>query len=64
MFESLKVVLINMVTILVMSAIFATLIFLKIKFFEIKIIGVIIFVHEVINKILSLDPSYIIDVAM
>ena len=53
-----------MVTILMMSAKLATLVFLKIKFFETKIIGVIIFVHEVINKILSLDSSYIIDVAM
>ena len=63
-FESLKIVLRNMVTILMMSAKIATLDLLKIKVFWNKGYDVIIFVHDVINKTLSRESNYIVDVVM
>ena len=51
----------NMVTIL-MSANMATLGLLKIKVFWNKAYDVIIFVHDVTNKMLSHDSNYIVDV--
>ena len=64
--ESLKIALINMVTItiLMMSTKMATLGLLKTKVYWNKGYGVIIFVHDVTNKILSSDSVYIIDVFM
>ena len=47
-----------------MSAKLATLGLLKIKIFHGKGYDAIIFVHDVINKILSCDSSYIVDVVM
>ena len=38
--------------------------FLKINLFQNKAYDVIIFVHDVINKILSHDSNYITDVVM
>ena len=46
-----------------MSAKMATL-DVKIKVFWNKGYGVIIFVHDITNKILSLDSNYIVDKAM
>ena len=63
-FESLKIFLINMVTILMISAKKATLGLLKIKLFWNKDNDVIIFVHDVTNKILLGDLNYIVDVFM
>ena len=63
-FESLHIVLINMVTILMMSAKMTTLGLLKIKVFWNKGYDVIISVHDVTNKILSRDSNYIVDVVM
>ena len=63
-FESLKVVLINMVAILMMSAKLATLRLRKIKVFQNKDCGVITCVHEITNKISSSDSNYIVDVVM
>ena len=62
--ESLKIFLINMVTILMMSAKVATLGLLKIKVFWKKGYGVIISVYEVINKILLRDSNSIVNVVM
>ena len=53
-----------MVTNLMMSAKMATLGFLKRKVFWKKDNGVIIFVHDVINKILFRDSNYIVDAVM
>ena len=53
-----------MVTILMMSAKMATIDLSKIKVFRNKGYDVIIFVHEVTNKILSGDSNYILDVVM
>ena len=53
-----------MVTILIMSAKMATLGYLKIKLFWNKGCEVMISVHHVINKILSCDSIYIVDVFM
>ena len=50
-----------MVTILPMSAKMATLGLLKIKVFWNKGYDVIIFVHDVTNKVLSRDSNYIVD---
>ena len=60
----LSLVLIQIVAILMMSAILATLEFLKIKVFWNKGYEVIIFVHDATNKILSRDSSYLVDVVM
>ena len=63
--ESLKTFLINMVTILTMSAKMATQGLLKIKKgFLRKGYDVIIFVHDVTNKILSCDSNHIVNVVM
>ena len=56
------IALINMVTILMMSAKTAVLGVLKKKIFWSKGCGVIISVHDVTNKVLSLDSNYIVDV--
>ena len=53
-----------MVTILIMSAKMATPGLLKIRVFWNEGYDVIIFVHDVTNKILSCDSNYIIDVVM
>ena len=53
-----------MVVILMMSAKLATLTLLKIKVFSNKDYGVIVSVHDISNKIVSLDSNYIIDVVM
>ena len=53
-----------MVTILMMSAKMATLGFFKINVFRNKGYDVIISVYEVINKSLSRDSKYIVDVVM
>ena len=62
--ESIKIVLIKKVAILVMSAKLATPGLLKIKIFWKKGYDVIIYVHDVTNKILSCDSNYIVDVVM
>ena len=53
-----------MVTILMMSAKMVTLGLLKLKVFYNKGYDVIIFVHDVTNKILSRDFNCIVDVVM
>ena len=53
-----------MVTILMMPAKMATLGLLKMKVFWNKFFDVIISVYDRINKILSCDLSYIVDVVM
>ena len=62
--ESLKIVLINLVTILMISAKMASPCLLKIKVFWNKSYEVIASVHNVTTKILSRDLNYIVDVAM
>ena len=62
--ESLKIVLINMVTILIMSAKMATPGLLKLKIFWDKLYDVIISVHDITNEISSHDPNYFVDVVM
>ena len=62
--RSLKIILINVLTILMMSGKIATLGLLKIKVFRNKGFDVIISVHGVTNKILSRDLNYIFDVVM
>ena len=62
--ESLKIVSINMIIILMMSAKMATPSFLKLKVFSSKGYYVIISVHDVTNKILSVDSNYILDAVM
>ena len=61
-FESLKIVLMKMVTILIMSDKLATKVPLKIKFFWNIGYAVIISIYNATNKILSLDSNYIVDV--
>ena len=63
-FESLKIHLINMVTILMISAKMATLGLLKIKVLWNKGYDVIIFVYDATNKILSSESNFIVDVVM
>ena len=53
-----------MVTILIMSAKMASLDLFKIKVFWNKGYDVIIFVHDVTNKVLSRDSNYVVDVVM
>ena len=62
--ESWKIFLINMVAISMMSTKMATLGLFKIKVFWKKGYDVIIFVYDVINKNLSSDSNYVIDVVM
>ena len=59
-YESLRVVLINVVAILMMPAKLATLGLLKIKANWNKGYDVINSVHDVTNKILSRDSNYIV----
>ena len=56
-FESLNIFLINMVTMLMLSAKLATPGLLKIKTFQNKGYAVIILDYDVSNKILSLDSN-------
>ena len=58
------VVLVNMVTIFIMSVKLATLGLLKLKVFQNKGYDVITFVHDVINKILSRNSNFIADMVM
>ena len=60
----LKVVLINMVTILMMSARLATLGLLNLKVFWNKGYDVIISGHDVTSKIFSHDFNYTVDVVI
>ena len=62
--ENLRIFLINMVTVLMMSAKMSTPGLLKINFSWNTGYEVIISVHEVTNKILSRDSNYIVDVVM
>ena len=62
--ESLKIVLIKKVIVLLMSANVATPGLLKIKVFWNKGYKVIIYVHDITNKMLSRDSNYIVDVVM
>ena len=62
--ESVVIVLINMVTILMMSTKITTPGLLKIRVFWNNGYDVIISVHDVTNKILSRDSNYIVDVVM
>ena len=62
--ESLKIVLINMVTILMMSVKIATLGLRKIKEFWTKGYDVIISVCDAFNKVLSGDLICVVDVVM
>ena len=64
LFDPLKVVLINMVAILMMSAKLATLGLFKIKLFRNKGYDVITSVHDVINKILSCNSNHIVYLAI
>ena len=63
-FEPLKIILINVVTILIMAAKMATLGPLKIKVFWNKDYDVITSVHYVTNNILIPYSNYIVDVVM
>ena len=63
-FESLKVVLKNMVTISMMSAKMATPGLLKIKVFWNIGYDVILFVQDFTNKILLRDSNYTVEVVM
>ena len=65
-FESFKIFLIKMVTILMMSAKMAIVGRLRIKVFqnEVKGYDVIISVHNVTNKFSSYGSNYIVDVVM
>ena len=63
-FESLKIFLINMVTILIISAKLATPGLLEIKIFRNKGYDIIINDCDIINKILSRDSNYNVDVVM
>ena len=62
--ESLKVFLINIVTILIISAKISTPDFLKIKVFGNNGYDVIIYVNDITNKISSRYSNYIVDVVM
>ena len=63
-FEFLKIALIKLVQLLMMSAKMATLGFIKIKVFWKNGYEVIMFVHDVTNKILSRDSNCIVDVVI
>ena len=62
--DSLKNVLVNLVTILMLSAKIVTLTLLKIKLFSNNSYGVINSGHDVTNKTLSCDSNYIVGVFM
>ena len=63
-FLFLKIFLINTVTILMMSAKWATPGLLKIKIFQNKSYDVIVLDYDVTKEILSRNSNYIVDVAM
>ena len=63
-FKSFKIFLINMVTILMVSAKMANLVLLKIKIFWNKGYDVMITVYGVMNKILSHDSNYVVDLVL
>ena len=63
-FETLKIFLINMVTILMMSAKMSTLDLLERKIFWVKDYDVIMSVHEVTSKRLLCEATYILDVVI
>ena len=56
--------LINIITILMMSAKITTLSLLRIKIFRNKGYEIIIYVYDVITKNLSRDSNFIVDVVM
>ena len=60
----LKIVLVNMVAVLMMSAKLTNLGLLKIKVFSNKPYDLIVFVHDVINQILSCESNYLADVVI
>ena len=60
-FESLKIVLIKMVTILIMSAKLAAVALLNLRVFWNEGYDVIISVNDVTNKVLSCDSNYIVE---
>ena len=60
----MKIVLVNMVAISIMPAKMATPGLIKIVVFSNEGYNVIIYVHDVINLILSCDSNYIVDVVM
>ena len=62
--EFLIIVLINMVTILMVSTKMATLGLVVIKIFSKKRYDVIISVHDIIKKTLSDDSNHVIDMVM
>ena len=62
--KSLKIVLVNMVTSLMVWTKMATPGLLKIKVFYNIGYDVTVFVHDVTNKILSCDSNHIVDVVM
>ena len=62
--EFLIIVLINMVTILMVSTKMATLGLVTIKIFSKKRYDVIISVHDIIKKTLSDDSNHVIDMVM
>ena len=62
--KSLKIVLVNMVTSLMVWTKMATPGLLKIKVFYNIVYDVTVFVHDVTNKILSCDSNHIVDVVM
>ena len=64
LFQSLKIILINMVAILMMSAKSVAIGLLKIKVFWNKCYDVITFIYDVTNKILSRDSNYMVDVVV
>ena len=59
-FKPLRIVSIDMVTILMMSLKMATLGFLKMKVFWKKVYEVIVFIHDVTKKFLSCASSYMV----
>ena len=62
--KSLNIVLINMVTILMMSAKMAALGLLKINVFWNKDYDISLSIKDVTNKILSLSSNYVVDLVM
>ena len=63
-FKSFKIFLINMVTILMVSAKMANLVLLKIKIFWNKGYDIMITVYGIVNKILSHDSNDIVDLVL
>ena len=63
-FESLKIIVINMVTNLMMSPKMATLCFLRIRIFWNNVYYVIISIYDFTSKILSRDSNHTVDVVL